>query len=1324
MYSHIAVAINSIKKALEPQLQKTIMEQIQNHSSQSNSSVRTRSGRAVNVVSSVMGRVTSNSTPSRGSRRTKVNMAFHNEQPRQSCTQSNQFRQCNNVSQQQEQSHVNSISVRNNISLTARTQDENFEQPTIDLHVEDIDLNVRLNNNVNARRNNHRNSRTHSLYISNANNRNRNNSTERSRHKRNNWTLHYRRNETLVKARFHYKKVYRKISAKIRAGETEATLGNRSQQPLRQSDHPLDVEGVIYAIVQNSDNSIYVGQTINSAYSRLKSHWHGRNQDDFRNKGLHSRMRKANSIDNFTIWPLEFIDPSVYIVNDIIHKDKFRQFASLRENYWIHQLKTLQPRGLNLCLPSMTKPNRRFPDAQPESNFIRLHNDELHIDHTSHGPTQHIRTNVSRLIRVYRTTPEILNTELKKLSKRFRLQILHWSYSHIPTALVNEALTAIQSNIRELNVSQPQNKLNKDVIPDYIKVVHIHEAICYANLRAALRDSSISALLPGNNGTRTDKVPMVCDKQVVPASTLLCNFSVTAKDISESSQYMPPPENCPCHMVLRPHCTDLVNGHVMSTNFNFIANEELKRQFYYGSVFKENQSSASILEAISLGLEDYVTRTIAKLKDKLSQGNISDLNKWKTSVLQRCSNNLNLHRLNINRSFKRNGDAASYLRKLKQHFVISPVDKLTHNLAFTCKLYYKHMLYKEIHSTAYSPSTISFDQIMRNHKTFNLKYAYKHKAILPYLYAIPKLHKSPPTFRFIAGVSNPVPRDENTTQLERIFSRPPYEASCSTTPASKKLCEYLQSVMHILRLKDNEFYKVCGFRRCWFVTNIDDVFREIKQNIPTLKGLKPRTFDFATMYTKIPHEKIFNNIKAVINEAIIYRRLITSSSIPLLPDPDIIMDHLRFVVSNTFLCNNPTEIKQQTIGIPMGTNAAPEIANLTLYCDEAQFIDSLINNGFLHAARTHAYTRRYIDDLLLWNTLPPPPELYGLDYSETSELDGSVTFLGAKISTLGNGFIDMSVFDKTASWKNFPVIRYTHGDSNVPTHQSSGIVLSQLMRYRLICSSIKAFKVATSSLIRKLLEREHSCHCILKGWNAYLTRYKNDRITNIRKLRLWFRRMLKWASHNTVNLLDPFPTTETEEIHYPATAGQQQHPVHDNPLQENHNPFIPPLPPPSPIPPPPPPLTPPLSPDILPPIQLSPTLSQSDENSIRSNNSYREAPTAQPDQTPNILFLLTRYGSDNVFDSVRTYIDSALQNIRRKRRNSLMQVTSCEICSQAFNQLGRHQRHQNSLFGCFNIARLRSLICSKKNIPFGIHPSITEQSIEDLEDYLQQLITR
>jgi hypothetical protein len=193
----------------------------------------------------------------------------------------------------------------------------------------------------------------------------------------------------------------------------------------------------------------------------------------------------------------------------------------------------------------------------------------------------------------------------------------------------------------------------------------------------------------------------------------------------------------------------------------------------------------------------------------------------------------------------------------------------------------------------------------------------------------------------------------------------------------------------------------------------------IKQNEGALEGKMPRTFDFTTMYTQLPHQKIFSNVEKAVDEAIVYLRN-TGKTHPLLYKKALIMKYLRFVVKNTYFGNNPNDIRQQMVGIPMGTNSAPEIANLTLYVDEAQFIDSL---GRLEEKRRYCFTKRYIDDSILFDTTPPPENIYGLQYSEQTHEDGSVNFLGAKIVSKDNKII-MSVFDKTKEWKFFPVLRY------------------------------------------------------------------------------------------------------------------------------------------------------------------------------------------------------------------------------------------------------------------------------------------------------------
>ena len=64
-----------------------------------------------------------------------------------------------------------------------------------------------------------------------------------------------------------------------------------------------------------------------------------------------------------------------------------------------------------------------------------------------------------------------------------------------------------------------------------------------------------------------------------------------------------------------------------------------------------------------------------------------------------------------------------------------------------------------------------------------------------------------------------------------------------------------------------------------------------------------------------------------------------------------------------------------------------------------------------------------------------------------------------------------------------------HADSNVPYHQPAGVFQGQLVRFRIICNSIKAFKHATTQLTRRQLARGQKPWIIIKGWNAHLQKF-------------------------------------------------------------------------------------------------------------------------------------------------------------------------------------------------------------------------------------------
>ena len=128
--------------------------------------------------------------------------------------------------------------------------------------------------------------------------------------------------------------------------------------------------------------------------------------------------------------------------------------------------------------------------------------------------------------------------------------------------------------------------------------------------------------------------------------------------------------------------------------------------------------------------------------------------------------------------------------------------------------------------------------ILVEHEKWNIAHGFKHTPCLPYLYANPKMHKNPPSLRYIAGIASiqyEGIHQSSSTTVSEIFSRPLHQARSSTTEASICLSKQLQVVMDLLQKKDEERYKVTGVRRCWFIRSIEEVFLEVKKEKDMLK---------------------------------------------------------------------------------------------------------------------------------------------------------------------------------------------------------------------------------------------------------------------------------------------------------------------------------------------------------------------------------------------------------------------------------------------------------------------------------------------------------
>ena len=76
-----------------------------------------------------------------------------------------------------------------------------------------------------------------------------------------------------------------------------------------------------------------------------------------------------------------------------------------------------------------------------------------------------------------------------------------------------------------------------------------------------------------------------------------------------------------------------------------------------------------------------------------------------------------------------------------------------------------------------------------------------------------------------------------------------------------------------------------------------------------------------------------------------------------------VCDALSFLLDNIYI-RFSTKLYRQIVGIPMGTNCAPLVADLFLFCYERDFMKNLSSDNQADVIKAFNLTSRYLDDLL------------------------------------------------------------------------------------------------------------------------------------------------------------------------------------------------------------------------------------------------------------------------------------------------------------------------------------------------------------------------
>ena len=174
----------------------------------------------------------------------------------------------------------------------------------------------------------------------------------------------------------------------------------------------------------------------------------------------------------------------------------------------------------------------------------------------------------------------------------------------------------------------------------------------------------------------------------------------------------------------------------------------------------------------------------------------------------------------------------------------------------------------------------------------------------------------------------------------------------------------------------------------------------------------------------------------------------------------------------------------------MGTNCAPLVADLFLYCYERDFMDSFNHDNQADVIEAFNSTSRYLDDLLnidnpyfegMVNQIYPPE----LQLNKAIISDTEAPFLDLHLS-VSNGFVSSKIYDKR---DDFDIANFPFLDGDVPPRASYGVYISQLIRFARACNHVTDFNARNKCLTANLLQQGYQYHKLRKTFSKFYLRH-------------------------------------------------------------------------------------------------------------------------------------------------------------------------------------------------------------------------------------------
>ena len=713
---------------------------------------------------------------------------------------------------------------------------------------------------------------------------------------------------------------------------------------------------------------------------------------------------------------------------------------------------------------------KKFPSLK--RNFERASRGRFH--NSPHGPTHQtflkqldvkLRTSLKDSLNFARLSlSNMRKSELKKLASTLTEQFSRQRKDYPFSQWYSACLDMIDCRL----IKDKSFKKKKSAPSNPCHILFDNKAMELINLSRIFKSPQVYQAIP--SCAKSFDRPSVVYSLKEPIGTKIFNFNRFSTSFDVKS-FIKNPNALPCSCA-NSEFKDQHYQHIITGDLRIVDNKKLRKLFSRGPKYRESKKLdfVSARSEILRGLDD----CIDKYCDRQGM-NVSVFNAWRGEVLKAIDERIeevkpSLKVDHVTETLK-DPECRNYLSELHDRYVIAPIDKATGNVALICKRFYADVLVKELgiggnKSATYEVVKRKCDSVVKeNKKDLKSKYNIEVSAVnetLPNIYWLPKLHKNPLKFRFIIAAPK-----------------------CSIKPLSKAVTSVFRLFYNQIERYNMKSCYYSSVKTFWVIENNQEVLKSLERLNRRGKAQCMSTFDFSTLYTKIPHDKLTEVLNEITDTCFNggNRELIsvTKSGARWVTKPSskgITFTKATFKDAINYLMNNcyftlGDFLFRQIIGIPMGSDPAPFMANLFLHHYEAKYVKE-VKKKDLFTARKFRNTFRFIDDLLAVNDDGEfekcCKEIYPRELELKKEHSGDlVSFLDLQIVIKGRSF-ETALFDKRDSFP-FSIVRMPFKSSNMPSKIFYATIGAEILRIGRVSSSSAAFILSAKPLIQRMLRQ-------------------------------------------------------------------------------------------------------------------------------------------------------------------------------------------------------------------------------------------------------------